>query len=173
MPTPEPVDGPLVGAARPVLVGYLGWYRHTLDNICAGLDADQLAARPIPSTSLSLLGIVRHLAKVERIWLRRRLAADGTPPLYDPALGKDVDFEGGTATDAQEALDVLHAEQDAGDAAIAGLADDHRVLLGAVDGQGGEQMSVQAVLIHLIGEYARHCGHADLLREAVDGVAGR
>ncbi|MEJ7647897.1 MAG: DinB family protein [Nakamurella sp.] len=170
MPTPEPVDGPLVGAARPVLAGYLGWYRHTVDNICAGLTAEQFALRPIPSTALSLLGIVRHLAKVERIWLRQRLAADGTPPLYDPALGKDFDFEGGTAATAAHAWEALHAEQRAGDAAVSSLPDDHRILVGGPD---GEQMSLQAVYTHLIGEYARHTGHADLLREAIDGVTGR
>ena len=169
-PTPDPVDGPLVGAARGILVGYLGWYRYSLDNVCAGLDADQLAARPIPSTTLSLLGITRHLAKVERIWLRRRLAADGAPPLFDPALGRDFDFEGGTPADAERAIEMLHAEQRAGDAAVAALPDDHRIVVGGPD---GEQMSVQAVYTHLIGEYARHTGHADLLREALDGVTGR
>lgn len=169
-PTPPPVDGPLTGAARGILVGYLGWYRQVIDNVCAGLDADQLAARPLASTTLSLLGIVRHLAKVERIWLRQRLAADGTPPLYDCARGKDFDFRGGTAAEAPGALEVLHHEQRAGDAAVSALADDHRIMVG---GPGGESMSVQAVLTHLIGEYARHCGHADLLREAIDGVTGR
>lgn len=169
-PIPEPVDGPLVGAARGILVGYLGWYRQVLDNICAGLTAEQLARRPIQSTTLSLLGIVRHLAKVERIWLRQRLAEDGAPPLYDRALGKDHDFEGGTPATAAHAWEALHAEQRAGDEAVSSLPEDHRILVGGPD---GEQMSLQAVYTHLIGEYARHTGHADLLREAIDGVTGR
>ena len=87
MPAPDPVDGPTTGDDRPILEGYLGWQRATFLNICAGLTGDQLADRPIPSSTLSLLGLIRHLAKVERIWLRQRAVRDPVPPLFDPRHG--------------------------------------------------------------------------------------
>src|SRR5258708_12987106 len=92
-PPPNPVDGPLTGDDRPILEGFLNWQRTTLLNICAGLTADQLAARPIPSSALSLLGLVRHLAKVERIWFRQRAAGLPVEPMYDPSRGQNADFD--------------------------------------------------------------------------------
>jgi uncharacterized damage-inducible protein DinB len=166
-PTPTPVDGPVTGADRPLLEGYLAWQRATLLNICAGLTGEQLATRPIDSSNLSLLGLVRHLAKVERIWLRQRAAADGTPPLYDPALGKDHDYDDLDPAEAPAAVQRLQDEWRAGDAAVADLPFDHPVDV------HGDQWSLRMVYVHLIGEYARHNGHADLLRERVDGVTGR
>jgi uncharacterized damage-inducible protein DinB len=166
-PTPTSVDGPVTGADRPMLEGYLAWQRATLLNICAGLTGEQLARRPIESSNLSLLGLVRHLAKVERIWLRQRAAADGTPPLYDLGLGKDHDYAVLDPAEAPAAVLRLQDEWRAGDAAVADLPFDHPV------DAGGEQWSLRMVYVHLIGEYARHNGHADLLREQIDGVTGR
>jgi hypothetical protein len=123
VPTPSPVDGPMTGDDRPILEGYLNYQRSTLLNICAGLTGEQLARRPLSSSNLSLLGLIRHLAKVERIWFRQRAAGLG----FDDTL----------------------------------------------DAGGGDTFSVRMVYVHLIGEYARHNGHADLLREALDGVTGR
>src|ERR1700722_13399820 len=79
---PELADGPLVGDDRPILEGYLAWQRHTLLNLCAGLTGEQLARRAIPPSNLSLLGLVRHLGKVERIWLRQRAAGEAVGPMY-------------------------------------------------------------------------------------------
>jgi Protein of unknown function (DUF664) len=123
VPTPSPVDGPMTRDDRPILEGYLNYQRSTLLNICAGLTGEQLARRPLSSSNLSLLGLIRHLAKVERIWFRQRAAGLG----FDDTL----------------------------------------------DAGGGDTFSVRMVYVHLIGEYARHNGHADLLREALDGVTGR
>ncbi|MEU3473299.1 DUF664 domain-containing protein [Rhodococcus sp. NPDC006774] len=100
-PTPEPVDGPLFGDERPILEGTLQWHRATLLNICAGANSEQLARRPFPPSTLSLLGLVRHLAKVERIWFRERLGAMSFDPMYDAALGKDSDFLGATEAGAE------------------------------------------------------------------------
>ncbi len=166
-PAPAPVDGPLVGADRPMLVGYLGWQRITLLNICAGLDGEQLARRPLPASNLSLLGLVRHAAKVERTWFRIRAAGEPIEPLYDPALGKDFDFDEVHADDAPAAFERLRAEWAAADAAAARLDFDHSFAV------HGEPFSVRMVYVHMIGEYARHNGHADLLREHIDGVTGR
>jgi hypothetical protein len=166
-PVPVPVDGPLVGADRPMLKGYLGWQRVTLLNICAGLSADQLATRPLPASNLSLLGIVRHAAKVERTWFRIRAAGEPIEPLYDPALGKDYDFDHLDPGDAEAAFDRLRAEWTAADAAAAALDFDHTFEV------HGEAFSLRMVYVHMIGEYARHNGHADLVREHLDRVTGR
>ena len=87
-PTPDPVDGPVTGDDRPILEGYLNYQRATLLNICAGLTGEQLAERPIPSSNLSLLGLVRHLAKVERTWFRQRATGQDVPPMYPAAAGR-------------------------------------------------------------------------------------
>jgi uncharacterized damage-inducible protein DinB len=166
-PVPAPVDGPLVGSDRPMLEGYLGWQRVTLLNICAGLSAEQLATRPLPASNLSLLGLVRHAAKVERIWFRIRAAGEAIEPLYDPALGKDHDFDHVDPDDAEAAFDRLQAEWAAADAAAATLDFDDTFEV------HGDEFSLRMVYVHMIGEYARHNGHADLLREHLDGVTAR
>lgn len=166
-PTPTPVDGPTSGDDRLMLEGYLAWQRSTLLSICAGLTGDQLALRPMPPSTLSLLGMVRHLAKVERTWFRQRAAGLPIEPFYDPALGKDHDFEDGDAVEAEAAFLALQAEWVLGDAAVAALPFDHEF------DNRGETWSLRMVYVHLIGEYARHNGHADLLRQGIDGVTGR
>ncbi len=167
VPVPPVPAGPTTGPDRPLLEGLLAWHRATLLHVCAGLGAEQLAVRPLPASNLSLVGLLRHLAKVERIWFRTRIAGEDVPPLFDPALGKDADFELGTAADAEEAVAVLQREWRAAEAVAAGCDFDDVVLV------HGEQMSVRMVHAHLIGEYARHNGHADLLRQHLDGVTGR
>ncbi len=167
VPAPALPDGPMTGPDRPLLEGLLAWHRATLLHVCAGLTAEQLAARPLPASNLSLLGLARHLAKVERTWFRIRVAREDVPPLFDPALGKDADFELGTAADAERAVDVLREEWRAAEAVAAGCDFDDLIVV------HGEDMSVRMVHAHLIGEYARHNGHADLLRQHLDGVTGR
>jgi uncharacterized damage-inducible protein DinB len=166
-PTPNPVDGPLTGTDRPILEAYLTWQRTTLLNICAGLDGEQLAARPLASSNLSLLGLVRHVAKVERTWFRQRAAGQPIAGLYDPALGKDHDFDDVDPAEAQAAFTRLQDEWRLADQAVADLAFEETFDM------GGEDFSLRMVYVHMIGEYARHNGHADLLREAIDGVTGR
>jgi hypothetical protein len=166
-PTPPPLaDGPLVGEDRPILEAFLADQRHTLRAICAGLTGEQLASRAIEPSNLSLLGLVRHLAKVERIWFRLRVAGAEIGPLYDPGLGKDHDYD---------ELDPALAEQDfarydeecrLADAAAAGHPLEHTFTV------RGETYSLRLVYVHMIAEYARHNGHADLLRERIDGTTG-
>jgi uncharacterized damage-inducible protein DinB len=166
VPTPAEVDGPMTGADREILRGYLRWQRSTLLNVCAGLSGAQLAARPLPSSALSLLGLVRHLAKVERIWLRQRAAGEEVPPLHGGA-GHPADFADGHADDAAAEIRALQDEWAAADRAVDDLPWTHEIEA------GGERMSLGMIHVHLIGEYARHNGHADLLREAIDGTTGR
>lgn len=166
-PEPAPAEGPVVGAERPLIEGYLDYQRRTLANICAGLTGEQLAARPISSTNLSLLGLVRHMTKVERIWFRIRAAGEPIEMAFDPALGKDYDFEGTDPAQAAHDLDVYLAEVAVARAAAAGL--DFELLVPT----RAEPWSLRMVHLHVIGEYARHNGHADLIREAIDGVVDR
>jgi Protein of unknown function (DUF664) len=164
---PALADGPLVGDDRPILEGFLAWERSTLRNICAGLTAGQLVQRPIPASNLSLLGLVRHLAKVERTWFRQRAAGEPVGPMYDQALGKDADFNELDPALAEQDFARFDEEIRLADAAAAGLAFDDTFLL------DGEPCSLRLVYVHMIAEYSRHNGHADLLRESIDGTTGR
>ena len=166
-PTPEPADGPLTGPDRPMLEGFLGWQRTTLLNVCAGLTGDQLAERPLPSSNLSLLGLLRHAAKVERTWLRQRAAGEDVEPFYDPDLGPQHDFDHLDPAEAEDAVRLLREEWLDADVAVAAMSFDDTFDV------HGEAWSLRMVYVHLIAEYARHNGHADLLREALDGVTGR
>lgn len=166
-PTPSPIaDGPLVGDDRPILAAFLAWQRHTLLNICAGLTPDQLAERAISPSNLSLLGLVRHMAKVERTWLRQRVAGELVQPMYDPAKGKDSDFDDVDATLAEADFARFGEECRLADAAVADKPFDATFVL------RDETYSLRLVYVHLIAEYARHNGHADLLRERIDGTTG-
>jgi uncharacterized damage-inducible protein DinB len=168
VPTPEPLaDNPVTGEDRPILEGMLAWQRHTLWSICAGLTADQLAARALPPSNLSLLGLVRHLTKVERIWLRERFACEAVDPLHGFGTGRDLDFDDLDPARAAADLAAFADECRAGDAAVAALTFDHPVEF------RGQTWSLRFVYVHLVSEYARHNGHADLLRERIDGVTGR
>ena len=166
-PTPGPVDGPLTGDDRPILEGFLNWQRTTLLNICAGLTGEQLASRPIPSSGLSLLGLVRHMAKVERTWFRQRAAGQPAEPMYDPARGESADFDDARAAEAETDIERLQAEWRRADEAVNGMA------FGDTFDVGGDAFSLRMAYVHMIYEYSRHNGHADLLRESIDGVTGR
>jgi uncharacterized damage-inducible protein DinB len=166
-PTPAPIaDEPLVGPDRPILEGFLAWQRRTLLNICAGLTAEQLAERPSPPSNLSLLGLVRHMAKVERTWFRQRAAGEPVGSMYDPDKGKVADFDDLQPALAEADFERFAQECRLADKAVAKLSFDdtftHR----------GETYSLRLVYVHMITEYARHNGHADLLRERIDGTTG-
>ncbi|MCX4851418.1 DinB family protein [Streptomyces sp. NBC_00893] len=149
----------------PTLQGFLADYRLTLRMKCEGLDPEQLAHRSVPPSTMSLLGLVRHLATVERDW--RNWISDGEPlpKLYGK---RDADFDEAVADQAlvDAAYADLAREQAATDAALAEHPD-----LGERLGKDG--VSVRELMVHRVEEYARHCGHADLLRECVDGRVGQ
>lgn len=147
------------------LQDFLTNYRLTLRMKCEGLDAEQLARRSVPPSTMSLLGLLRHLAEVERDW--RNWVSDGDPQplLYGEG---DADFDGAVAERAEvdAAYSALEREQAATDAALAEHPDLGQRL-------GRDQISVRELMVHRIEEYARHCGHADLLRECIDGRVGQ
>ena len=150
-----------------MLEGFLDWQRGTLLHKCAGLTGEQLARKACLPSDLSLLGLVRHMTDVERTWFRRRFAGQDLDGVYwredaPKAAFADVDPAGAEADLAR-----LVAEQEAARKAVAGLSLDDVF----VSERWGE-MSLRWCYGHMTAEYARHCGHADLLRERVDGVTG-
>lgn len=153
-----------------VLRDYLQHFRATFERICEGLDAEQLAHRSVPPSTLSLLGLVRHLAAVELSWWRRVMDRHPElPKMWGKDVHPDADFEGAVADDAvvAEAWAAWRAEVAFGEDFQAAHPMDH---LGQhPDGD----LEMREVVVHLIEEYARHCGHADLLRECIDGRTGQ
>lgn len=152
---------------------YLRNYRLTLELKCAGLTPEQLATRSVPPSSLSLLGLVRHAAQVEHSWFQRALQAnlEESRPFAD---APDAAFDGAIGTEAcvTEGFAAWHREVGRAEAWLDTQteADMARVVVYNSD---GETASVRDILVHLVEEYARHCGHADLLRECLDGRTGQ
>jgi uncharacterized damage-inducible protein DinB len=159
-------DGGFTGE-RATLVGYLRDQRLTLELKCAGLDAADLARRSVEPSNLSLLGLVRHLADVERTWFRRRLAGQDAPPHYRSEAGRDWDFDGAVPDPevVAEAWETWRAEVAFADRFVAEAPD--------LDLVGKDGDVLREVLVHMIEEYARHNGHADFLRERIDGRVGQ
>ena len=162
---PRNSDGPSPDGELPTLLDYLGDYRLTLLMKCDGLNAAQLARPSVPPSTMSLLGLVRHLAEAERDWRNWIRVGEPEPKLYGT---RDGDFDGAVADDSvvDEAYAALAREQAATDAELAAHPD-----LG--ERLGADQVSVRELQVHRIEEYARHCGHADLLRECIDGRVGQ
>jgi uncharacterized damage-inducible protein DinB len=166
-PEIERPGGSMVAPEAQLLRDLLDWHRATLLYKCAGLTGEQLALAPIAGSNLSLLGLVRHLSKVERTWFRIRLAGDDLPMLYSTPERPDADFEDVVAERAEADYARLLDEQ-----ALARRAADGVPLDTTVGDRDGELMSLRMVFNHMISEYARHNGHADLIRQSVDGVTG-
>ncbi|THA71540.1 DinB family protein [Streptomyces sp. A0958] len=158
--------GSLVAGEREMLTGFLNWFRSTLLQKCAGLTGEQLAERTVPPSNLALLGLVRHMAKVERTWFRQRFAGQELGSLYDQAKGKDADFEDLDPARAAEDYARLVEECRLADEIVAGASLDDTFT------HDGEVYSLRFVHVHMISEYARHIGHADLVRERLDGDTG-
>jgi hypothetical protein len=165
-PVVERPSGSLVAGEREMLQGMLAWHRATLLHKCAGLTPHQLATTSVPPSGLSLLGLLRHLRKVERIWWRTRVAGDPVAPLHGFGSGEALDFDVIDPASARADYEALLAEWVLCDRAVADLTLDDEFDAG----QG--PFSLRFVHLHLIGEYARHNGHADLVRERLDGVVG-
>jgi uncharacterized damage-inducible protein DinB len=153
---------------RQTLTGWLDYHRATLALKCAGLSDSQLRERAVRPSTLSMLGLVRHMSEVERAWFRRTLAGEDAGFLYcsDPD-DPDGDFDNVDAADTAEAFATWAAECAHARALTAAA--------GSLDATGerrGELFSLRWILSHMVEEYARHNGHADLLRERIDGTTG-
>lgn len=160
---------PLAADERATLEAWLDFYRATLIAKCADLDDGALRAASVPPSTLTLLGLVQHLAEVERNWFRRVLAGEQAPPLYDPTADPhphDGGFEVSEDSTLAAATEVWRTEVDAGRRNCAARALDHTSPF------QGARVSLRWIYVHMIGEYARHSGQADLLRERIDGATG-
>jgi uncharacterized damage-inducible protein DinB len=157
----------LVGDERETLAGFLDWHRATLEWKCAGLTDEQLRRQSSPPSTLSLLGLVRHMAEVERAWFRRVLAGEDVGLVYSDSMDFQAAYDA-TDADVQQAwrnwrAEVEQARQIAGTNELEATGTHQR---------SGQTFSLRWILVHMIEEYARHNGHADFLREAIDGATG-
>jgi uncharacterized damage-inducible protein DinB len=170
-PETDPREGGVsLGDERATLSEFLRGQRLTLQIKCQGLDAAQLARRAVEPSTMSLLGLVRHLAEVERKWFRQRFAGQDVPNLYQSEAEPDGDFDGAIAEQAvvDEAWAAWHDE-----VAFAELfVKDTDLNFVGCDG-ADQAVSLRELLVHMIEEYARHNGHADILRERIDGRIGQ
>jgi hypothetical protein len=163
-------DGGFVGE-KATLAGFLRDHRLTLELKCAGLSADSMARRSVPPSNLSLLGLVRHLARVEHYWFRLFLAGRQEPRLF--SLGDDgedpFDDAAGTDEDVARAWKLWREQVAFAEELFEQVTD----LDATVRHSSGKDLTVREVVLHMIEEYARHAGHADLLRECIDGRVGQ
>jgi uncharacterized damage-inducible protein DinB len=160
---------PLHADERTTLESWLDFYRITLALKCQGLSEQQLRTASVPPSPLTLLGLVQHMAEVERNWFRRVLVGETAPPIYDPNadpnghdggfdLSGDITFD--TARETWEA-EIAHARANCANRQL----DQTSPFLGG-------QVTLRWIYTHMIAEYARHNGHADLIRERIDGTTG-
>ncbi|MEZ0068092.1 putative damage-inducible protein DinB [Streptacidiphilus sp. MAP12-20] len=149
-----------------MLESWLDWHRETLAVKCAGLDAAQLRQRSTPPSTLSLLGLVRHMADVERFWFRNVLDGQDTPAYFWTEASPDGDFDEVESADAEQSVALWQREMSLARELTTGRA------LNDTGIRRGEQVSLRWIYVHMIEEYARHNGHADLLRERIDGTTG-
>ncbi|MGW7200814.1 DinB family protein [Streptomyces chryseus] len=167
MSTERP-DPFVVAGERETLRSLLDFHRATLAMKCEGLGDEDLRKQAVPPSTLSLLGLVRHMAEVERAWFRRVISAEDVPLVWSEEGDRQAAYDASAAT-RSEAFDAWRAEveharrveRQAGSLDVTG-----------VWARTGQDVSLRVVMLHMIHEYARHNGHADLLREAIDGSTG-
>ncbi|MCQ4081331.1 DinB family protein [Streptomyces sp. RB6PN25] len=164
-PRPDP---PAVGGERETLSAVLDWHRATFELKCAGLPPDRLSEKAVPPSALSLHGLARHLAGVERWWFRIQFADEDVPMLYYSDEDPDQDFDR-LDGDVDEAFAVWRAECDRSRQITTAAASLDET---GVRKRTGEPISLRRIMVDMIAEYARHNGHADLLRERIDGSIG-
>ncbi|GAA0358176.1 DinB family protein [Streptomyces blastmyceticus] len=168
METTDRTGPPLTGGERETLRAFLDFHRATLAMKCDGLSDEDLRRRSMPPSTLTLLGLVRHMAEVERTWFRRVINAEDVPLVWSDEGDYQAAYDATTST-RSEAFTAWQTE----------VEHARRIELAAesLDMTGHQprwnaDVSLRLVMLHLIHEYARHNGHADLLREGIDGVVG-
>jgi uncharacterized damage-inducible protein DinB len=163
------IEPPYVLDERTMLVSWLEYHRGTLAVKCDGVSDDQLRIRSVEPSTMSLLGLVRHMADVERHWFRQVLQGEDAAPIFFSDTDPDGDFDNVDTASVDEAFrtwrEQCETARDAVDAAES--VDDLSVGL-----KHEQHVSLRWILVHMIEEYARHNGHADLLRERIDGAVG-
>jgi hypothetical protein len=167
--TPLP-DDPPVGDERTTLLGFVDYYRAVLARKIEGLTDEEAGRAACPPSDLTLLGIVRHMADVERSWFRRSLLAEDAPPIFygpgHPDGDDDGDFHPPPGATVADALAAYWNEIEVANRNMVDFP------LEDIERRERGKFSLRWILVHMVEEYARHCGHADLLRQAIDGATG-
>ena len=161
-------DPPYIADERQMLEAWLDFHRQTLLAKCAGLTADQLRLRAAPPSTLSLLGLVRHMAEVERGWFRRRVGGEKIDFQYSSEADPDGEFDHVDEADAEHDIAAFQREIELARQAAAGHGLDETFYHDRRDAD----VSVRWAYVHMVEEFAWHNGHADLLRERIDGATG-
>jgi uncharacterized damage-inducible protein DinB len=165
---PERPHVPSSGDERLQLDGWLDFYRATVLTKCDGLSVAQLKTRPVATSMLSLLGIVRHMTFVEQVWFETTFAGTDTVDYYKTEGDRDADFKDLDGEAAETVFDLYQEVVDVSKSLAAGHSlDEH-----AQKPRRGRDVDLRWIYLHVIQEYARHCGHADLLRELIDQKTG-
>lgn len=159
---------PRVAGERDALAGYLDYYRATVEMKCQGLTAEQARARSMPPSTMSVHGLVRHLAGVERWWFQQNFERRDVPFLFFTADNPDLDFE--PPPDADFADDLATWRDECAVSRQIVLAHDLDDTARPLDWT--EDVDLRWLVLRMIAEYAQHCGHLDLLREGIDGRTG-
>jgi hypothetical protein len=167
-PTVERTNPAYVGGEREMLEAWLEYHRQTLLHKCSGLTDEQLKTANVEPSTLTLLGLVRHMGEVERWWFRRNVAGEPVGDLFCSDERPDGDFDDLAKADPEADFATYHAECAAARAAAAGRSLDETFRYPRRDAD----ISLRWVYVHMIEEYARHNGHADLIRERIDGATG-
>jgi uncharacterized damage-inducible protein DinB len=167
--TGERIYPPYLADEPTTLDNWLEFQRATLGKKCAGLTPDQLRERAVPPSVISLIGLVRHMTEVERSWFQRCLGGRDEPFIYCTDEDPDADFSAVDGADPEADMQTWRDQCALSRETVSGL--------GSLDDTGttrrtGDQVSARWVMIHMIEEYARHNGHADFLRERIDGKTG-
>jgi uncharacterized damage-inducible protein DinB len=165
---PPRIAPPVTAGERETLRAFLDYQRATLAMKCHGLGDDELRRQSSPPSTLSLLGLVRHMAEVERTWFRRVIAAEDIGFVWSDESDYQVAYDARTAT-RSEAYAAWEAE--VGRSRQIEAAAPSLDVIGHV-ARWDEDVSLRLVMVHVLLEYARHNGHADFLREAIDGTVG-
>ncbi|MFG2828315.1 DinB family protein [Streptomyces sp. NPDC048434] len=166
-PSIERRELPTVAGEREMLQGWLDFHRDTLLAKCTGLTPAQLVEASAAPSTLTLLGLVRHMADVERTWFRLRFLGQRISDLYSTEDNPDADFDDADPAAAERDFAAFRAEIESCDKAVANRGLDEIFV-----GRRGRTLSLRWIYVHMIEEYARHNGHADLLREGIDGATG-
>lgn len=169
IPLPD-CDALGLASERPMLEGFLAYFRAVLARKAEGLTDEQARRRPCPPSDLSMLGLVRHMADVERIWAEWLFAGRDDQPIYYGAAHPDGDADGDFHPPAGATLAEALAEYRSRIVIADGIY--ARAELDDVQVGGRQEKSLRWIYVHLVEEYARHCGHADLIRQAIDGATG-
>ncbi|MGP9022095.1 DinB family protein [Streptomyces sp. BR1] len=167
--TPDRHEPALDAAELPMLVGWLDYHRETLALKCSGLTDEQLRTASMPPSTLTLMGLVRHMAEVEQHWFSNVFGGDNGKAHFYTDEDPDGDFHPGPADTMEVALATWQGEIDKARAHAAGHSLD---TLSKGTARRGQHFNLRWIYTHMIEEYARHNGHADLLREGVDGTTG-